>query len=264
MDVLFFIASTLLIFVSEFIWNVVESTHGLQHDLEFCVLSLFKCQYTFNHNIDQFFKAIHPYAFELKSIQNAYAQFMVELASKYMGVAITDTQHRQLKYDIIEFIRFKHIMFIAFDHLQKWLYQLMTVGDGEDEQHNDEFIRKWFDEDHTQTSSNSNRALAEDLFNLMVMGMLYNDRFRIRPQLRGLLRFGSYYQIMFDPEIMFKDEQVAQYLNEGVHHLHHPFNPFKLYTAQIMQYNEAIHSEQQEEVHVVEEEAIKEEEEEEK
>merc|ERR1712087_775525 len=75
--------------------------------------------------------------------------------------------------------------------------------------------------------------MGRELFNLMVMGMLYNDSFRIRPELRGLLRFGSYHRLEFEAELMFTDEAVWEYLEEGTRDPHHPLAPFKFYTKQI-------------------------------
>ena len=147
---------------------------------------------------------------------NNYELFMHSLASKYQLIIDKKQENMdQLKSDIIQFMQSQRILFIEFfENLQDWIYQLLL-----------------------QTDKNENKLFVENLFNLMVMAMLYNDQLRIRPQLRGLLRFGSYYQLNFN-SVLFNDDQIMGYLNKGIMDKHHPLNPFQFYISQIVQHNQ--------------------------
>ena len=183
---------------------------------QYCLLSLLKIQYKFNKNVTQFFNFILNLNINKNRRDNhIYSQFIESLATKYHKLIVDNSKEKinELKYDIIQFMKSQYIMFTSFENLQEWLYELLCNDD-------------------------NNKSLVEYLFNLMVLGMLYNDNFNIRPQLRGLLRFGSYYQLQFIPNILFKDEQIMYYFNDSIFNLHHPLHPFKFYIQQIIEYNQ--------------------------
>merc|ERR1719411_2399924 len=107
----------------------------------------------------------------------------------------------------------RDIMFWSFDHLQKYLDALMNAGV-------------------------ANKEFVEYLFNLMLHGMLYNDSLRVRPELRALLRFGSYHKLAMDEHIIFEDETLKECMLAAHKDPHHGLAPFNFYMDQFAKYIE--------------------------
>ena len=194
---------------------------GAETICAYCLLSIFKCEARCGRNIREFLSAIRSNSL-LKSMNDQYSQFMAYLADKYGGHRSNrenkKLEHRRLKSEIMDFMMKHDIMFWSFGHLQRWLKELLMVNNRDQR----------------------NKGFVEFLFNLMVRGMLYHDSFRIRPELRGFLRFGSYHQLAFIPQVMFWDEEVMQYLKGGLTNYRHPLSPFRFYTDQIRRYEQDV------------------------
>merc|ERR1712176_500456 len=177
---------------------------------QFCLLALLKCHYKFGECMKRFFVIMNG----LK-VQNVYAQFIGSLAVKY-GDGMSHFGVREcegMKYEIMQFMKSNDIMFWSFDNLQKWLFDLLC------------------------SDYNENVQFVEYLFSLMVMGMLYNDSLRVRPELRGLLRFGSYHKLRMNEEVIFEDEVLRECLLNALRDPHHGLSPFKFYIDQFVKYN---------------------------
>ena len=182
---------------------------------QFCLLSLLKCQYKFGECMKRFFEIVDGLR-----VSNVYAEFIRSLGVKYGRMDAVEC--RGMKYDIVQFMRSRDIMHWSFGNLQKWLNDLMNENGG------------------------GNRQFVEHLFSLMVMGMLYNDSLRVRPQLRGLLRFGSYHRLRMNEEVIFENEVLREWLLSAIRDPHHGLHPFEFYMDQFVKYNERILKAQQE------------------
>merc|ERR1712129_126664 len=74
------------------------------------------------------------------------------------------------------------------------------------------------------------------LFSLFVYGMLFNDAMRVRPELRALLRFGSYHRLPMDEQVLFANETLRECMLCSMKDSHHGLAPFDFYMQQFAKY----------------------------